>query len=203
VSKPANTPRGREAARRARSRRLRRLGFAAAGAVLVAIVALVAIASSGKTSSSPSVGAVAPAGSFTTSAGGSGTIASLRGRATLVWFVATWCSSCQTGTQAMAAQIPTFAAQRVRVVELELANDLGQSGPSITAFGQQLAGAAYDNPDWTFGVASAGLTATYDPAGYLDIYYLLDSSGHVTYVNSSPGATMGSLLGQVAKLKAA
>ena len=83
---------------------------------------------------------------------------------------------------------------------VELADDLGQSGPSITAFARQYAGAASANPDWTWGVASSRLTATYDPAGELEIYYLLDASGRVTYVNSPLVSTMSGLLGAVARL---
>jgi hypothetical protein len=86
------------------------------------------------------------------------------------------------------------------VVELELAGDLGQPGPAIADFAAQLAGTAYHNPDWTFGSASPALTSTYDPNGYLDTYYLLDVAGHAVYVNGSPSATMGQLLGEVAKI---
>jgi thiol-disulfide isomerase/thioredoxin len=168
------------------------------------VVASIAVASAGGSNSAAtnatSVAALAPDGGFTTTSGANQTVSSLRGQPTLLWFVTTWCSSCQAGTQAMASQISTLGAHRVRVVELELANDLGQPGPRITDFGQQLAGAGYHNPNWTFGVASAVLTTTYDPAGYLDIYYLLDGSGRIAYTNSSPAATMSQLLGAVSKL---
>jgi thiol-disulfide isomerase/thioredoxin len=193
-------PRG---AKRGASRRRWRVWVTGA-AVLLAVAASIAVASAGGSNSTVTkatpAAALAPDGGFATTSGTKQTVSSLRGQPTLLWFVTTWCSSCQAGTQAMASQIATFAAHHVRVVELELANDLGQPGPSITAFGRQLAGAGYHNPDWTFGVASTGLTTTYDPTGYLDIYYLLDASGHVAYTNSSPAATIGPLLSAVAKL---
>jgi thiol-disulfide isomerase/thioredoxin len=148
---------------------------------------------------SPGLGARAPEGSFTTISGTNGTVSSLRGQPTLLWFVTTWCPSCATGTQAMAGQIASFARMHVRVVELGLAGDLGQAGPSMTAFRRQWAG-TITNPDWSFGVASSPLTITYDPASDLDIYYLLDSSGRITYVNSDPGSTMSQLLAHAAHL---
>ena len=201
MRKPGSTRRSQEAARRTRSRRRRWIGAGVTTGVVVALVALIVVATGGR-SAAPggTVGARAPEGTFTTSSGATRTISSLRGEPTLVWFVSTWCSSCQAGTQAMASQIQTFARMHVRVVELELADDLGQPGPSITTFGRQLAGPGYTNPDWTFGMATAALTTTYDPASDLDIYYLLDSTGRITYVNSSPGSTMGQLLSHAAQV---
>ncbi len=193
---------------RARARRGGWIGFGAAlTLVVVAAVLLVTRGSSqGATSASRTTkpaSVPAPNGSFTTAAGALATMASLRGQPTLVWFVSTWCSSCQAGTQAMASAIPALSADHVRVVELELAGDLGQPGPSIANFARQYAGAAFTNRDWIFGVASSGLTTTYDPNNYLDIYYLVNASGHIVYVNGSPAATMGQLLSQAGKLRSA
>jgi len=67
----------------------------------------------------PTVGSAAPGGSFTTVSGRTGTIASLRGQKSLLWFVATWCPSWQAGTQAMAGQAARLRAAGVRVVEVE------------------------------------------------------------------------------------
>jgi thiol-disulfide isomerase/thioredoxin len=181
------------------------------GIILVAVVAVITAAASSGASPAALVGggsagpaasghALAPSGSFTTTVGATETVSSLRGQPTLLWFVTTWCSSCQAGTQAMSAQIPTLAAHHVRVVELELSGDLGQPGPAISDFARQLAGHRYHDPDWTFGTASAALTQTYDPDEYLDVYYLIDAAGHITYANSSPAATMNQLLGAVAKI---
>ncbi|MHB1738401.1 MAG: peroxiredoxin family protein [Actinomycetes bacterium] len=120
----------------------------------------------------------------------------------LLWFVSTWCSSCQAGTQAMAQNLAALRTAGVRVVEVELYQDLGQSGPSMRQFAQALAGAEYANPDWTFGVSSAALTRAYDPQSYLDIYYLIDGHGQIRYVNSSPASTMPALLGAARSLHA-
>ena len=182
-------------------------GFALLGAVVVAVAiyagsqqaATPAIASS---SGAQASGAqpLAPDGAYTTMTGLPGSVSGQRGHATLLWFVTTWCSSCQAGTQAMRAQIPKLSAKHVQVVELELAGDLGQAGPPMTEFATQLAGAMVHDPAWTFGTASPTLTRTYDPNGYLDIYYLLTPSGRVAYINSSPAATMGALLNAVDKM---
>lgn len=149
----------------------------------------------------PAVGAPALDGSFTTVGQHTRTIATLRGRPALVWFVATWCSSCQAGTEALARNIDRFSSAGVRVVEVELYNDLGEPGPNIRTFGQQFAGPAFANPDWTWGTASKGLSFAYDPKGYLDIYYLLDAHGRIRYINGSPSGTMPQLLKAVGELR--
>jgi thiol-disulfide isomerase/thioredoxin len=177
-----------------------------AAGLLAAVIALVVVVVASRsapattTTTAVAVGNPAPEGTFTTSSGATRTISSLHGTPSLVWFVSTWCSSCQAGTQAMASEIATFSKLHVRVVELELADDLGQPGPSITTFANQLAGRAVANPDWTFGVASSALSTTYDPAADLDIYYLINSAGNITYINSAPGSTMSQLLAQAARL---
>lgn len=148
----------------------------------------------------PAVGAPAPAGAFTTVNGRTLNVGDLRGHPALIWFVATWCPSCQTGTQVLAQNVDRFSGAGVRVVELELYHDLGGQGPDIATFGRQFAGSAYGNPDWTWGTASEGMSFRYDPKGYLDIYYLLDARGGIRYVNGSPGDTMSALLQQVARI---
>ncbi len=144
------------------------------------------------------VGQPAPNGRLTTASGAVTTVSALQGKPTLLWFVTTWCSSCQAGTQAMAQDLPNLRADGVRVVEVENYRDLGQAGPSIQAFASALAGKAANAGDWTFGTASKQLTQEYNPGAELDIYYLLNSSGRVVYVNSAPASTMSQLL-QAAK----
>jgi thiol-disulfide isomerase/thioredoxin len=142
----------------------------------------------------PTIGSVALDGTFTDLRGHTVALSALRGRPTVLWFVTTWCSSCQAGTTVMAQNIAKLKAKGVRVVELELYNNLGGSGPSMTVFGQTHAGRAFQERDWLWGVASQQLSYTYDPKGYLDIYYLLDSQGRIRYINGSPASTMDALL---------
>lgn len=194
-----------EAQRHKHNRRLLGGGATVVVALVALIIALhVANRSSGSASANGAlgasgvslpVGATAPNGAITTLAGKTETVAGLRGKPTLIWFVTTWCSSCQAGTQAMAQNVATLAADGVRVVEVENHADLGQSGPPMGTFAKTLAGSAFSNPNWTFGEASSTLTHTYNPKAYLDIYYLINAKGKITYVNSSPGSTMAQLLG--------
>jgi thiol-disulfide isomerase/thioredoxin len=210
----ASRPGGRTGRGQARQRRW---GWIAAVAVVVVIAGVVLglhaasrPASSGSAPGSaagapgsaavPAVGRQAPDGTFTTLAGRQVPVASLRGKPALLWFVSTWCSSCQAGTQVMARNLARLEADGVRVEEVELYQDLGQAGPPMGQFARALAGPAYGNADWTFGVSSAALTRAYDPQAYLDIYYLLNARGQVSYVNSSPGSTMPQLLAAAGKL---
>lgn len=100
----------------------------------------------------------------------------------------------------MAQQINRLRADGVRVEELELYHNLGGSGPDINSFRRTYAGKAMDSPDWHWGLASRSLSYSYDPKGYLDIYYLLDSRGHIRYISGSPASTMGALLQAAARL---
>lgn len=146
------------------------------------------------------IGSVAPNGSLTTLDGQTTDISALRGRPALIWFVSTWCSSCQAGTQTMAQNLNTLRSDGVHVDEVELYQDLGQSGPSLGTFAKSLAGSQFVNPDWTFALSSASLTHIYDPQSYLDIYYLLNADGKITYVNGSPASTMPQLLAAAKRL---
>ena len=157
-------------------------------------------ASGTKMGSVQSVGLIAPNGTLTTTSGQLVSVKSFRGKPTLLWFVTTWCSSCQASTQTIAQNMPQLESDGVRVVEVELYQDLGQTGPSISTFGEQLAGNQYGNSDWIFANSSSKLTKTYDPSSYLDIYYLLNKQGRIEYVNSSPSSTMSNILAEASRL---
>lgn len=194
------------AAAQAAARRRRWAWLASSALVVAGVGALIGLhVATSRSSATPgtqsaaaptalAAGHPAPNATFTTLAGKVETVASLAGKPTLLWLMTTWCSSCQASTQTLAANLAKLQAAGVQVVEVENYADLGQSGPSLTAFAKTLAGAEFTNPDWTFGEASAGLTRTYNPQSDLDIYYLINASGQITYVNSSPVSTMPQLL---------
>lgn len=165
------------------------------GGVLVIVAAAVLLVVSQRQTPSPlAVGSPAPAGTFTTLKGRTVSTASPRGKPTLLWFVTTWCSSCQSGTEVMARNIRKLQADGVRVEELELYHNLGGQGPDLASFQRSYVGDAARSPNWAWGTASQQLSATYDPKGYLDIYYLIDANGNITDISGSPGSTMPSLL---------
>lgn len=148
----------------------------------------------------PSVGSKAPNGTFTTISGKTVSVASLRGKPTLLWFVTTWCPTCQASTKTLAQNISVLAKGGVRVVEVELYDDLGTPGPTLQSFGRGYAGAAFHSPNWIWGVASKSMSETYDPAGYLDIYYVVDAKGRIRYVNSAPVQTMRQIKEEISRL---
>lgn len=112
----------------------------------------------------------APNGPFTAIAGEPTSVRALRGQPVLLWFVTTFCGSCQVGTQPVTQQIGQFAAQHVKVVELELSDNLGGGGPDIATFARTNAQTSLTNRSWLWGTASQQLTSTYDPDNHLDIY---------------------------------
>jgi cytochrome oxidase Cu insertion factor (SCO1/SenC/PrrC family) len=188
--------------------RHRRRAWVTAGVVIATVVGVMIALQlgerpSGDTGNSqntaaPAVGRPAPEGTFTTTDGQTRTIASLRGRPTLLWFIATWCPTCETAAQDIAAEIDTLRERGMRVVTLKLYQNLGQPGPSITEFAQQHAGSARDAPNWIWGDAPEELTLTYDARGYPDIYFLLDAQGRIQEINAAPSAT--ALLRKAAEL---
>jgi hypothetical protein len=128
------------------------------------------------------------------------TLASLRGRPVLVWFVAAGCSSFEASIPVVAAHLGAFTRAGTRVLVLGMYGVFGQ-GPGGTAalasFGKAAAGKAFASPNWTWGVASEPLTAAFDPSGIPDAYFLLDAAGRITYQNSVPVSTMGALLARL------
>lgn len=133
-------------------------------------------------------GSTMPAFTFALLGSGSMSTAQLRGHAYVLWLMATWCSSCQGGTQAMAKHIAELDSRGVRVVQLEVANDLGYPGPPLGAF-HAAVGSAGNAPNWYWGQASPEQTNVLDPGGYPDIYYLVNPNGTIAAVNGAPAAT--------------
>jgi hypothetical protein len=139
----------------------------------------------------------APGGTFTTIGGKQVTIASLRGRPAMVWFVAGGCASCAASIPAVAAHLRQLTAGGLRVVTLGLAGDFapGKQGLSqLAAFGRAAAGGPITRPGWIWGMASRPLSQAYDPGGTPDVYALVSPAGKITYRGSVPVSTMPQLL---------
>jgi hypothetical protein len=179
------------------------LALMACGAPGSAAVAAKTGAQASPSTASPSTAARSPAGapgrhlSLTLLNGATTTISSFRGSPLMVWFVADGCASCAVSIPAVGNELPTFARAHTRILVLGIYGDFG-SGPQglrlLGEWGEAAAGPAFKNPAWTWAMASAQLTAAYDPLGIPDDYFLLDKAGHVVYHSSVPVSTMGSLL---------
>ena len=133
-------------------------------------------------------GAAAPAFTYHLLNGKHLSPSELRGHPYILWMVASWCSSCQTGSAVVGDHIVFLNAHGVRVVEMRLAKDLGAPGPGLQQF-QKAVGMKAASPNWYWGELSDAQTATLDPKGYPDVYYLVDASGKIVAVDGNPTST--------------
>lgn len=206
---PEPQPAGTPLARPRRSSRFAVLGvgFAlavAAGGFLAVRDGHGTTATSGAASSQG--GGSEAAATYTLLDGSRGDLGALLGKPAMVWFVAAGCASCAASIPAVAAQLPSFEAAKTRILVLGIygAFPSGAAGLSqLASFGRSTAGPAFSAPVWTWAMASARLTAAYDPEGVPDEYFLLDAKGKVVYRNSVPVSTMPTLLGDLHSLSGA
>ena len=143
------------------------------------------------------VGATAPGGTFTTLDGTTLDVASLRGKPTVLWFVAAGCSSCIASIPAVADHLQQLRNAGVQVEVIDLYGDLGsgtQGAQDLRTLGTSLVGARLTDPGWTWGTSSKDLSFSYDASGQPDVYYVLDRTGTITYTDGVPVSTMDQLL---------
>ncbi len=191
--------------------------LAASTLVLAAGLGAYALAGTGSGAASPTAGpatsqhrppsssaTLAPNGTFTASSGKTATIASLRGRPTMVWFVAGGCASCAASIPAVAAHFSQLHAAGLRVLTLGLYGDFpsGKTGVAqVLSFGREAASnEPIARPGWEWGMASKSLSLAYDPTGTPDLYVLIGPRGHIRYRNRVPVSTMGELLAAAKRL---
>ena len=196
----------------ARPRRRARVAVLAIVIVMVAVAGGAFLAHPGSTtraSSAPSsreetrTSSDATTGTYTLLDGRAVSLAALRGRPALVWFVAPGCSSCQASIPVMASHLSAFVVAKTRVLVLGIYGALpaGQAGLSqFASFGSATAGPDFSSLAWTWALASLRLTTAYDPAGVPDEYFLLDSAGRVVYTGATVVSTIGVLLGHLDSL---
>lgn len=187
-----------------RSRRYGRPGvLAAASLALAAGLAACGASSSPTVATNHREERAAPNGTFTLLDGTTATISSLRGSPTLVWVVADGCASCAASIPAVAKQFPAFTRAKTPILVLGLYGAFGQGShgrAELASFGRAAAGPAFSERAWTWALASAGLTAAYDPQGVPDDYFLVDPTGRIAYRGSVPVSTMPTLLAHLSAL---
>lgn len=114
--------------------------------------------------------------------GSRGNLSQFKGHIVLLWFVTTWCSSCQDGAQLLSQQYYSVLHSRgVVILTVELYNNLGQPGPSLDQFASTYGGGS--RAGWLYGTAQQWVTYRYDPNSYLDIYYLINAQGNIIDTN--------------------
>lgn len=198
-------------------RRSRAIPAAAAAAVAVAVAVILGVVATSIAArhstpkprtalkSSPPAAASeppAPNGTFTTPAGNPATIASLRGKPTMVWLVAAGCASCAASIPAVASNLGRITGDGVQILTLGLygAFPPGRNGVTqLLSFGRA-AGGNMSAAGWRWGMASEALSMAYDPSGTPDVYVLVGPGGHIRYRNSVPVSTMPQLLGAITRL---
>ena len=154
-------------------------------------------AAGGPAPAAAAVGAPAPGGTFTTLDGTTLDVASLRGKPTVLWFVAAGCSSCTASIPAVADHLQQLHNAGVQVEVIDLYGDLGsgtQGAQDLRTLGTSLVGARLTDPGWTWGTSSKDLSFSYDASGQPDVYYVLDRTGTITYTDGVPVSTMDQLL---------
>lgn len=182
-----------------------------AGGAVIVTLAVAACGAGGVASGA--AGTVAPKAIASGRAPANGRFALLNGRQTsfraftdrplMVWFVANGCASCAASIPTVAQHLSAFAAKKVRVLVLGIYGAFGrgsQAGTQLADFGRAAAGQRFSSPVWTWGVASAGLTSTFDPSGAPDEYFLLNRAGRAVYQGSTPVSTIGTLLSHLKEI---
>jgi thiol-disulfide isomerase/thioredoxin len=102
---------------------------------------------------------------------------SFLGTPILLWFVTTWCSSCQQSAQMLKEQYyQQLESKGVVILTIELYDDLNQNGPNLTQFAQNY-GAGVNEPNWYYGYSNQTTTYVFDPEAALDVYYAINSHG--------------------------
>ncbi|GAC1403119.1 MAG: hypothetical protein NVSMB64_04200 [Candidatus Velthaea sp.] len=136
----------------------------------------------------PKAGHIAPAFTYKLLNGQKLKPADLKGHPYVLWMVASWCSSCQTGSSVVGDHISELRARGIRVVEMRLANDLGAPGPGLQQF-QKAVGMNAASPNWYWGELTQAQTIALDPKGYADVYYLIDAKGTIVAADGNPAAS--------------
>ena len=131
---------------------------------------------------------------FTDIDGKNVSLASYQGKKLMVYLLATWCSSCQASLQTLLSNSQTLQKDGLTLVILKTYDNAGYPGPSMNQFIASSNNASSSPNNFIFGNASQALTASYNPENTPDIYYLINPSGIIQTVSSTPSASLNTIL---------
>lgn len=149
--------------------------------IVAAIAAIAFIVSSSSSIHRVTVGDTAPDIPLYLTNGTTIRLSQLLGRPILLWFVATWCPSCQQGALMLKdSYYAKLNAMGVTIVTVESYQDLGYPGPSVSEFQKSFAGGG--GKGWFFATSTKEATEIYNHDSFLDIYFLIDSSRRIEQI---------------------
>ncbi len=159
---------------------------------ILALPALFALAAAAPSAAAAPIAVHKPAPAFTYRLLNGKTLspAQLRGHKYILWVMATWCPSCRAGSQIAAQHIQDLVRNHVILVEMEVYDNLGGSGPPLASVKSGI-GKAADAPVWYWGILNERQTAAIDPKSAPDAFYLVDEHGNVVGHGMAPGAHWG------------
>ncbi len=142
-----------------------------------------------------SVGKPAPEFTFSNVNGGSNALSAYQGHPVLILFFTTWCQYCQQATHIFVSDYYSqYRSANVTFLELEIYNNLGQSGVSLSTFASDYGYSG--QAGWVMGWSDANTETLYDSQGQTDVYYLVSSHGVVLNTGSGLSGEFGAMLGQ-------
>lgn len=143
--------------------------------------------------SATATAATAPAATYTNTHGQPVNTTTLKGHASMLWLISTWCRSCSAGLSTLNAHVDQLRASGLHVVILRTYQNGGVPGADIASFVARNAPRLM-HANVALGDATQGLERTYDPRHYPDIYYLIDANGQIQGVDTAPSVTLGKIL---------
>ena len=140
------------------------------------------------------LGARAPELTFTAVDGVRHRLSEFHGKPVMLWLFASWCPSCQAGTDAIARAFPQLEQAGLQIVQLRLYQNLGEPGPSAAKFARAFARPVSASPHWLWGEASQEASYAFDPRGYPDVYFLIDKGGIIREISGGPNTAIDQIL---------
>lgn len=124
------------------------------------------------------VGQPAPDFTFTAMNGTRLNLSSFRGQPVVLWWIATFCDSCQQGTRLFAQDyLAQYKARGVQMLQVRSNPNLLRGGPDLPEYAARFG--YVSDPRWVLGEASELGTLDYNWNAYLDYYDAIDAQGVV------------------------